>query len=252
MPTYTDVEFGTVNPTTGAVTKQTTLASFAPGGNALAIRFRGLPTNRDTFPVTFNLTIGAIVSSGITGALVYGVVNNYGPLSTSPAVPNPRWRRSEVPAGQFIIPNGTNIDIPITFYSNLIPGNVTTSFALNPAWALPGHDDQTAITFLIESLDLPETTGPAILSVPNGATLTTTDASGRTGLTGARYIVDHERMRGTGGLVCPKTGQWIDRTEAVRDGYTGLLVAPESYDPPEPRPLPRGWAAAQRDEWEGF
>ena len=36
---------------------------------------------------------------------------------------------------------------------------------------------------------------------------------------------------------CPVTGRLIPRGEMVLDGYRGILVHPDAYDPPEPEPM---------------
>ena len=63
--------------------------------------------------------------------------------------------------------------------------------------------------------------------------LTVDTISSNTGLTGTRYIRDWDRGRASGVIECPKTSWDIPADEAVRDGFTGMLVAPEAYDRPE-------------------
>lgn len=229
---YADVEWGT-RTDAGVVALGGGLAAINTAPTATIARIVGLPPSRNTYPsaTTFRITSILVVMSPLV-VQVRAVMNATNPLPASVAQPNPAWLYTEV-LGTATIPMGANIDIPITLDAE----------AMQPAWGLMGSDGEHTLTLVLERVS----GGTALVN--QAGVLVTTDVSGRTGLVGAQYVTDWERMRGTGGLECPKTGRWIARTEAVMDGYTKQLVAPEAWDPPEPRTPPRGWRERAR-EWE--
>lgn len=137
---------------------------------------------------------------------------------------------------------GTFTWVPKGAYTATGTANSDGFGTLNGAWTKHERDpaDNTlflgrSITLIIRSLD--ETvSGTIILGGVTGgdaAKLTVTTTPSNTGLTGTRYIRDWDRGRASGVIECPKTGWDIPADEAVRDGFTGMLVAPEAYDRPE-------------------
>jgi len=161
---------------------------------------------------------------------VDAAINQWASFAPGAVLPNPPIRWVTVAAAAPYVANNS----PVLF--------VLDTTALLPAWR-GGPSNDRGIWLRI----VPVSGFGMLATVAGGASITVEEQSDRTGLTGARYIVDYERMRGTGGVECAKSGRWIARTEAVRDGYTGLLVHPDSYDPPEPRPRP---VSMREVDWE--
>jgi len=196
----------------------------------VALRFTNIP---DTLPVSLTLKVTPQATT-FTGFEVYGVVRN-GAQPTTIDIIN-KFVLTEEPVATFLggAPGNVPIEVPLTItddLSSMWRGSTTRElvFVLKPTFG--------NVQLYGAGSDYP-------------FTLSTVEASINTGLTGARYVIDWERMRGTGGMVCPKTGQIMARTEAVRDGYTGMLVHPDAYDPPEPKEPPR--RVREEDwSWEG-
>jgi hypothetical protein len=144
---------------------------------------------------------------------------------------------------------GTLVTIDLTTASSQVSLDTTYAYApvvgalgvLNGAWTKHDRDDATG-AFLDRSVTLVvrQFAGTGFLNIEDadaadGPTLTVTTGSSNTGLDGLQYIRDLERGVASGITICPKTGFEVPTDELVRDGFTGLMVSPLGYDPPEPR-----------------
>lgn len=120
-------------------------------------------------------------------------------------------------------------------------GVSSTGFgAAQAAWVKHERDATDASLFASRTVTIilkAPSTGNMIVGVVGGlpAQLILTTTASNTGLVGSQYVRDWERGRASGVIECPKSGFDIAADEAIRDGYTGLMVAPEAYDPPEPK-----------------
>lgn len=121
-------------------------------------------------------------------------------------------------------------------------GVSSTGFgAAQAAWVKHERDPLDATTFAGRTVTIilkAPSQGNMVIGVVEDALpaqLIVTSTPSNTGLVGAQYVRDWERGRASGVIECPKTGWDIAADTAVRDGYTGLMVAPEAYDPPEPK-----------------
>lgn len=112
---------------------------------------------------------------------------------------------------------------------------IVAASAFNRAWQATYRDSGGALArTLIVVLTTNE--GTTMQLTPAVSALTVYEQSTRTGVSGSQYVVDRTTGEATGFIECARSGRWVPANEAVRDGYTGALVHPSEWDPPEPKP----------------
>lgn len=112
---------------------------------------------------------------------------------------------------------------------------IVAGSAFNRGWQATYRDSNGALARTL-ILVLQAAEGSLIEFDAGVADLTVTEQGTRTGVSGSQYVVDRTTGEATGFIECARSGRWVPANEAVRDGYTGALVHPSEWDPPEPKP----------------
>lgn len=212
--------------TTGAVIASPTLWA--------VIQWDGMPgTDVEDLASSFLLELPVTVGGGTGATLsINFVVSRFG---TPAAGVVGRYRMTELVTTTLSASSSSTIQLQAGHTLAATDTERRISGRFNEAYRASYRDSNGALARTLITV-LKVTSGTSSVTVTDASsTLTVNTDSARTGLVGDQYIRDRERGLASGLVLCHNSAREIPRDEAVVDGYSGRLVHPDEYDPPEPR-----------------
>lgn len=201
------------------------------GGSATrgVLQFEGLPpvTDRPTAAASWSLDLdvtGISATTTLTASIVVSRLADPAATTVGSYLLDPMLTTTVTGTG------------PLTIGGALTgtASQIVSGSAFNRGWQATYRDSGGAFA---RTLILVLQTAGTLITLDTGvADLTVTEQGTRTGVSGSQYVLDRTTGEATGFVECAKSGRWVPANEAVRDGYTGALVHPDEWDPPEPKP----------------
>jgi hypothetical protein len=166
------------------------------------------------------VTLAGTLATTAAGTLTIYIVDE-----TSPAA----FSNARVPGGgvltETLVCTEVFTDNPVTFSATLDMSVIQGALGgVENPYHLLGHDGSMSFT-----IGWTSTAGIAVLAA-DGPTLTLVGTSWHSGIAGITPI-------GGRGHVDERTGQLTTEDDLIRDGYSGALVLPENWDPPDEDPI---------------
>jgi hypothetical protein len=210
------------------------------------VHFSSIPHTVHSWLTNATLTFGTLVSP-FTGTIAVDICTFGEGIPTTASYPRMGW--SEVATFSFTTASSATMNLRRVAAG--FGGVLGIPNALQAAWARSNGTDVRSLTFRLR-----QTAGDNVFMVDRTLVATTISLTTTTSEL-PQNGVPWDRVGGSWDEVTDdiivdfKTGVPLSRSQAVKDGYTGSLVHPDNYDPPEPRGLRRRTLIEHRGRGQG-